>query len=139
MFKHSGWQQKEIGFERFHNSNVRKVKYRRRPFDHCDKCISLWKMDTGDYAFAEFHYFIDHNVAIYQCCRQVVITEFASDQGITILDDYEPYLSEQKVIHRHACDAKTRVRVLEQIAIEKRLLNNPDKNDWVYFSDGGRK
>jgi hypothetical protein len=65
-------------------------------------------------------------------CKKAVIAEFEPIDGLTTLYDYDPYIKNIKRLHHHQADARTRVRVLERVAIEKRLLENRDPGDWIY-------
>lgn len=63
-------------------------------------------------------------------CNSAVIAELDPEYNLVSVFDYEPYLGNNKVLHRHPADAKTRVRVLERVAAEKRLLEDKDTNDY---------
>jgi hypothetical protein len=66
-------------------------------------------------------------------CKNAVIAEFEPADGLTTICDFDPYVKNKKVFHQHPADAKTRARVLERVAIEKRLLDDLDPGDWVYI------
>jgi hypothetical protein len=71
-------------------------------------------------------------------CKEAVIAEFEPMDGLTTLFDYDPYIKNIKKLHQHPADARTRVRVQERVAIEKRLLDDPDSGDWAYNPDESR-
>lgn len=65
-------------------------------------------------------------------CKKAVIAEFnPCDNGI-IVYDFGPYVYKSKVRHRHPADAKTRARVMERVATNKRLLEDSDPGDYHY-------
>lgn len=65
-------------------------------------------------------------------CKQIVMAEFEPIEGLTTLYDFDPYTKNMRILHQHSADAITRVRVLERVATEKRLLENRDPGDWIY-------
>jgi hypothetical protein len=65
-------------------------------------------------------------------CHVEIIAEFQDEYATITAYEFGPYLKNKKVIHRHACDAKTKARVLERVAAEKRPLIDRDPNDWIY-------
>jgi hypothetical protein len=77
---------------------------------------------------------------IYRHCNSAAIAELEPGYGLTItIYEFDPYVRNQKVKHRHIADTSTRVNVLECIAAEKRLLEDIDPNDHVYFNKANRE
>jgi hypothetical protein len=84
---------------------------------------------------------IDYNQKIIQellqdplKCKKAVIAELDLYDNGLIIYDFGPYLYNSKIRHRHQADARTRVRVLERVAVNKRLLDDEDIGDHHYFS-----
>jgi hypothetical protein len=67
-------------------------------------------------------------------CKKAVIAELDLYDNGLIIYDFGPYLYNSKIRHRHQADARTRVRVLERVAVNKRLLDDEDIGDHHYFS-----
>jgi len=68
-------------------------------------------------------------------CSTATIAEHDTLTSNTILYDFESYLNNIKVKHRHPCDARTRARVLEMVIAEQRLLEVWDPNDFAVYPD----
>ena len=69
-------------------------------------------------------------------CNSVVIAELEPEYGPTItIYEIDLYVRNQKVKHRHCADTLTRVIVLERIETEKRLLEDIDPGDYVYYKE----
>ena len=65
-------------------------------------------------------------------CSKAIIAEYDILTEYVILYEFEPYLSDIRVRHRHPCDTRTRAIILEMVAAEKRLLDDWDPNDHPY-------
>lgn len=91
-----------------------------------------------------YKYYLDKNVNIstqaLTCinCKLAVIAEFNPELNTTELYEFDPYFDHnRKILHRHQADARTRARVMECVAVEKRLLHDKDPNDYHYSARRG--
>ncbi|MGC1131367.1 MAG: hypothetical protein WA941_00985 [Nitrososphaeraceae archaeon] len=66
-------------------------------------------------------------------CSVAIIAEYDTLTKNATLYDFEPYISNIKAKHRHPCDARTRAKVQERVATEKRLLEDRDPDDFIIY------
>ncbi|MGH9953459.1 MAG: hypothetical protein ACRD5J_17715 [Nitrososphaeraceae archaeon] len=70
---------------------------------------------------------VNINAIICQTCKPAVIAEYNAEMDMINLYDFDPYyVNDQKILHPHPADARTKNRVLEMIAAEKGLLCDVD-------------
>lgn len=70
-------------------------------------------------------------------CNAAVIVEYNEEQELIAIYDFDPYyFNNQRILHRHPADTRTKNRVLERTRVEKRLLHDVDSNDYHYDYSG---
>jgi hypothetical protein len=90
------------------------------------------ELSNSNVLYTKYKYYSNIHEAIDSItCKEAVIPKF--DSGNTIFYDFDPYLCNRKVVHRHIADAKNISRVFERVAKEKRLIENWDPNDYHYM------
>jgi uncharacterized LabA/DUF88 family protein len=67
-----------------------------------------------------------------QIYRLAVIAEYNEELDRISLYDFDKHLNNQKIVHVHLVDERTRNIVLEMIAVERKLLDDVDPNDYHY-------
>jgi hypothetical protein len=68
-----------------------------------------------------------------QRCRSEVIVEYNVEADLINLYNFDIYyLNNQRIVHVHPADERTKNIVLEMIAAEKRLLHVVDPGDYCY-------
>lgn len=75
---------------------------------------------------------IKTNAISCQICKLAVIAEYNEELDRISLYDFDKYLKNQKIVHVHLVDERTRNIVLEIIVVERKLLDDVDPNDYHY-------
>ena len=69
-------------------------------------------------------------------CRSALIAEYNTTVESVTLFNFDPYLEDQKIFHRHQANHEVRERILQNIEVERRLLLNEDSKDFCYVIFG---
>jgi hypothetical protein len=76
---------------------------------------------------------IDQKAISCLTCGYPVIAEYNAELELITLYDFDPYyFDNQRILHSHPADIRTKNRGLERIRTEKRLLDDVDPNDYHY-------